>query len=486
MNPAEREKMSREEIVFRNIANGNLQGSGFTFECPLEGLPLIPRGANPRNPATNNLTRAMIETLKTDGKKFSNRNRGISLVVHNYRWEQSWNRNSNGNQLWDLHVDVSGAGTDTGIGHWDGGHTQLACDLFMTETNGEPTEAVIKINLTLRSRYTDVSEIRECANQQNKLQRQQAWSEANLRGAFDSIKTRMRRHFPNATVEYEQNEHPEGEADYIVMSVLKLFFALVESGENYYLGYGSRGKDPIHSPIAHAMAPGDITEKFEKHKEKYEALPLEVWADFADHVRQDIDRTHPRTKLKERLMDPETHVVGSKNSTFITSHYAKMIVHNGNTKRINSLFNGTKLELNAVDMNCIYPIIHGFAMRFMSCDPQQGVTWRDGKGQSIENPDDNAILDMLKRAWGKVGKEVLQTMVTDFNTNFPLIENSTNGFWPKTSSYFTSIKKLITKTRKLAPIAIDRRTNSWAPSPREACEVVARINAALDGQVAEW
>ena len=478
----------RHEIVFRNIINGGLQGDEFSFICPVDGVPNIPRGANPRKPALTKVVHNMVETLSSNPRKFSNMNRGISLVCHDFCWEPTGRYTPSGDQLWDLRVDVSNAGTATGIGHWDGGHTQLAVETFMAKDGTHlPSGASVKIHLTCRSRYANVQEIRDCANQQNTIQRQQAWSEANLRGSFENIKDRWASSFPRAVVEYEQNEHEVGEADYIVMSILKLGFALLEKGENYYLGYGSKGKNPVHSPIAHAMAPGDITDKFEKYLSKYESLPLEIWAMFADFVRMDIDKSHAKTKVREKLLDEETGASYSKTTPLHSTHYAKMIIHSGSNKRIDSLFNGEKLPLNAVDMNCIYPIVHAFAMRFMECDPEDGIVWKDGKGRPLSSTSDMAILDMLKRAWKKVDKDVLQAMVTEFNTNYPIVENSTNGFWPKTSSFFSKLRELVRTTRKLHPIAINKKRKHWDNSPAEQKMMVEWLeNNAPEGGWGAW
>jgi hypothetical protein len=341
----------------------------------------------------------------------------------------------------------------------------------------------VRINLTTLECYKDVQEIRDCANSQNKIQRQKPWSEANMRGAFENIKPRWAGQFPKATVEYEQNEHPEGEADYIVMSILKLAFALLENGENHYLGYGNKGKNPKHCVIAHSMAPRDITDKFEHHQEKFEALPLEVWAMFADFVRMDIDKNHATTKVKERLLDDFTGTTLTRSVPLYNTHYAKMIIHSGSHKRVDSLFNGEKLKLNAVDMNCVYPIVYAFAQRFMECDPEDGILWKDGKGRVLSTKQDMAILDMLKRAWKKVSKEVLQVMVTEFNTNFPKVENSTNGFWPKTSSYFTEMHDLIVKSRKLRDMSISKRQKHWDSSAAERAWLMDQLK---DLDLGDW
>ena len=464
----------RQEIIFTGLTNGGHAGNEFTFNCPVRGLPRIPRGANPRTAAKTSTVDDMLETLEADGARFSNMNRGISLVVRSFRWVQSWEKSPDGTPLWDLHVDVTDPGTHSGVGHWDGGHTEYAIALFRSTWTEDTAvcDANVRVNLTTLDCYKDVQEIRDCANKQNKIQRQKAWSEANLRGAFDDIKIRWGRQFRSATVEYEQNEHPEGVADYIVMSILKLGFALLENGESYYLGSGSKGKNPTHCPIAHGMAPRDITGKFEKYQDKFEALPLEVWALFADFVRADIDKNHTKTKVKEKIPDQFTGTVQSKTTPLANTHYARMIIHSGSNKREDSLFNGQKLTLNAVDINCVYPIVHAFAMRFMVCDPEDGIYWKDGKGNRLEDEADLAILDMLQRSWKKVSKDVLQVMVTEFNTTYPNPENSTNGFWPKTSSYFTQMRDLVLKSRKLRDMGINKQRKYWDNSATEYANFV--------------
>jgi hypothetical protein len=476
----------RQEIIFKGIMNGGHTGSEFTFSCPVRGLPSIPRGANPRSPAKTAVVDSMLETLETDGVKFSNKNRGISLVVRSYRWVQSWEKAPDGSMMWDLHVDVTDPGIHTGVGHWDGGHTEYACGLYKSTWTSQGTvvcNANVRINLTTLECYKDVQEIRDCANSQNKIQRQKAWSEANLRGAFDGLKVRWARQFGNATVEYEQNEHPEGEEDYIVMSILKLAFALLENGENDYLGYGRKGKNPTHCVIAHSMAPRDVTDKFEQYKEQFEALPLEIWAMFADFVRMDIDKSHATTKVKEKLLDDFTGTIQTRSATLCNTHYARMIIHSGSHKRLDRLFSGEKLLLNAVDMNCVYPIVFAFAQRFMECDPEDGILWKDGKGRTLSDTADMAILDMLKRSWKKVSKDVLQVMVNEFNTNYPKAENSTNGFWPKTSSYFTQMRDLVVKTRKLRDMSINKKQKFWNNSAAESAWMHEQLK---DLDVADW
>lgn len=473
----------RNEIVFYGIRNGNHAGNEFTFTCPVRGLPSIPRGANPRKAAKTKVVDAMLETLETNGAAFSIQNRGISLVVRDYRWVQSYESAPDGTMLWDLYVDVTDAGTHSGVGHSDGGHTEYACNLFKA-TDPVTCDAHVRINLTTLECYKDVQEIRDCANHQNKIQIQKAWSEANLRGSFETLKLRWQRSFPDAKVEYEQNEHSEGEADYVVMSPLKLGYALLERGENYYLGSGSKGKNPMHNPCAHAMAPRDIIEKFEKYRSKYEALPLEIWARFADYVRVDIDKNHAKTKVKEKLQDEETGVSYTRSSTLANTHYARMIIHSGSHKRIDSLFSGgEKLTLNAVDMNCVYPIVHAFAMRFMECDPEEGIIWKDGRGQPLGNTSDMAVFDMLRRSWNKVSKDIIQVMVTEFNTTYPTTENSTNGFWPKTNSFFTKVRELVSRSRKLRPMTLSKQRKYWDPSPNEAAAIRELFK---DLDVADW
>jgi len=438
--------------TFRNVRVGyNHSGDLLTFQVPILGMPRIPAGANPRDAKENKAVKAMQIGMISDDSLFTDRNRGITTIA------RDWQLKYNNDGTIDIEVDYSNPGKTTSVGHFDGGHTELACHLH--NQGPASTTCFVEIKVFNLGRYASQAQVRSVAQASNFISGQKAWSEADLRGAFDAIKAAWGGMFPSAAVEYYENQFSN--PDYRVLEILKLMFSLLSSGEASAL-YDGRGRPPTHNPIAHDMSAGALCASYERSSVFFNSLDLETWSWFADFIRQDIDNRASKLLVSEKLT--------SGNRQSILSN-TRLIQKTRSAKLTPSLFNGSNLSDNFLDMMWVYPIIHAFKQKFYRYRASsRQMVWFDCEGFPMVDPTKEMIRKELKSAWKQLRKPIIQTMCDEFNNKWGGDNARVNGFFPKSPELWKAVATVVTGAA-LTPSAGLHKASTRAAS-RKAQEMM--------------
>lgn len=365
--------------------------------------------------------------MATNDALFTARNGGITTIA------RDWQLVHNPDGSVDVEVDYSNPGKTTSVGHYDGGHTELACHLH--NQGSASTTCVVEIVVKSLGQFKTQAQIRSVAQDSNFISGQKVWSEADLRGAFDTIKKTWGGLFPNASVEYYENQF--NNPNYRVLDILKLKFALLGSGEADAL-YDGVGRPPTHNPLAHGMSAGGLCKSYEKSTSKvfFDSLDVETWAWFADFVRQDIDKKGSTLRITEKLAS------GKRQNTLANS---RLIQKTRSTKLTPALFDGTTLSHNYMDMMWVFPIVHAFKLKFYRYRPSsREMVWFDCEGFPLVNPTKASIRKELKSAWRQLRKLVMQTMCDEFNAKWGGDSARVNGFFPKCPDLWKAVTNTVT------------------------------------------
>ena len=146
--------------IFRNVKIGyNDVGDLLTFQVPIKGMPRIPAGANPRDAKQNKAVKAMEAGMIADDPHFTDRNRGITTIAH--EWQLVYNADG----TVDVEVDYSNPGKDSSVGHFDGGHTELACHLH--NQGAASTTCNVEVKVFNLGRYANQAQVRSVAQASN-------------------------------------------------------------------------------------------------------------------------------------------------------------------------------------------------------------------------------------------------------------------------------------------------------------------------------
>ena len=412
--------------IFRNVTIGYDDNNFVTFQVPILGMPAIPAGANPRSAkATSTAVVAMESGMVANDPHFLARNRGITSIARN--WDITYNPDGTA----DIAVDYSNPGKATSVGHFDGGHTEMAC----RNHNQGPasTTCAVEVKIFNLGFFPSQGQIRSVAQSSNLITSQKAWSEADLRGSFDNLKRVWAALFPNASVEYFENEFSN--PDYRVLEIMKLMFALLTSGESTAL-YTGTGRPPQHRPIAHATFSKDLVKAYERNSSFFDKLDIEIWAEFADYVRTDVDKRATGLRITETLSD------GKKKANVFAS--TRLVLKTRSGKLTNSLFSGSRLAHNFLDMMWVFPIIHAFKQKFYRYHVSSNqMVWRDCEDMPMISPTKAAIKAELKHAWKQLRKPILQTMCNEFNAKWGNDMSAVNGFFPKSPELWSALAGVV-------------------------------------------
>ena len=412
--------------IFRNVQIGyNQKGDFLTFQCPVLGLPRVPAGANPRDPKQNKSVKAMEAGMIADDPHFIDRNRGIVTIARD--WQLIYNPDG----TTDIEVDYSNPGKSTSVGHYDGGHTELACHLH----NQGPASTICSVEIMLYNsgRYPTQADVRSVAQSANFIAGQKAWSEADLRGAFDALKKAWAKLFPNASVEYYENQF--NNPNYRVLEILKLKFSLLGAGEANAL-YEGKGRPPTHNPIAHDMNAAALCASYEKSSSFFNSLDVETWSWFADFIRGDIDKMGSTLRITESLP------TGKRQNMLANS---RLISKTRSAKLTPALFSGSILSDNFMDMMWVFPILHAFKQKFYRYRPSAGeMVWFDCEGFPMVNSTKATIRTELKTAWRQLRKPIMQTMCDEFNSKWGGDNARVNGFFPKCPELWKAVATVVT------------------------------------------
>lgn len=435
--------------IFRNVRIGyNDKGDLLTFQVPILGMARIPAGANPRNAKQNKAVKAMEAGMIGDDPLFTDRNRGITTIAR--EWQVIYNPDG----TTDIEVDYTNPGKGTSVGHFDGGHTELACHLH--NQGAASTTCSVEIKVFNLGRYSTQLQVRSVAQASNFISGQKAWSEADLRGAFDGIKSTWGKLFPNASVEYYENQF--NNPNYRVLEILKLMFSLLGAGEANAL-YDGKGRPPTHNPIAHDINAAALCASYERSSSFFNSLDLETWSWFADFIRDDIDKKGSTLRIAEKLPS------GKRQNTLSNS---RLIQKTRSSKLTPALFDGTILSDNFMDMMWVFPIIHAFKQKFYRYRPSsREMVWFDCEGFPLMSPTKASIRKELKSAWRQLRKPIIQTMCDEFNSKWGGANARVNGFFPKCPEMWKAVASVVTGFALKPSTGVRKGVTSVASQPMQ-------------------